>query len=339
MQDLVRAPCRPGLEGRPRRASARRAPRPRGERPRGRAQPSAPAHGRARDDADGRAQASRARRAAGHGRLGQGRHVKHCRGGAQPDERGVAAQGADLDGARPRLPLARPPGASAARRDRHLQPLALRGRARRPRRKARCPSRSGSSATRPSTRSSSTSRTRARRSSSCSSTSREDEQAKRYRERLSDPTKNWKFSADDLAKRTQWDDYMTPTAPCSSARRPTGARHIVPADHKWVRNAVVTEVSHRRSRARPAVAGADSLPELQGAGRRGAGSARKTTLGLGFRLAPCAPLRLSAGERVSARRRFYLWKWVPGGRSRRRLPQATTGLLPAELAAACTSSE
>ena len=37
----------------------------------------------------------------------------------------------------------------------------------------------------------------------------EDEQAKRFRERISDRTKNWKFSPDDLAKRTRWDDYMT----------------------------------------------------------------------------------------------------------------------------------
>ena len=35
----------------------------------------------------------------------------------------------------------------------------------------------------------------------------------------------------------------TPTARCSSAPRPTAAPwHVVPADHKWVRDAVVTEV-------------------------------------------------------------------------------------------------
>ena len=67
---------RPRLEGRPRRASrARRQARParRGDGPRAHRQ-ARRAHGRARDDADGRAQARRARRAAGHGRRGQGRH-------------------------------------------------------------------------------------------------------------------------------------------------------------------------------------------------------------------------------------------------------------------------
>ena len=82
--------------------------------------------------------AQRARRAAGHGRLGQGRHRQALPRRPQPDERARRRlQGADLDRARPRLPLAHPPGAPAARRDRHLQPLALRGRARRARRGAR----------------------------------------------------------------------------------------------------------------------------------------------------------------------------------------------------------
>ena len=81
---------------------------------------------------------ARARRAAGHGRLGQGRHRQALPRRAQSDERARRGlQGAELDRARPRLPLAHPPGAPAARRDRHLQPLALRGRARRAGRGAR----------------------------------------------------------------------------------------------------------------------------------------------------------------------------------------------------------
>ena len=71
----------------------------------------------------------------------------------------------------------------------------------------------------------------------------EDEQAKRFRERLSDRTKNWKFSPDDLAKRTRWDDYMTAyRAMLERTSTDQAPWHIVPADHKWVRDAVVTEV-------------------------------------------------------------------------------------------------
>jgi PPK2 family polyphosphate:nucleotide phosphotransferase len=68
-----------------------------------------------------------------------------------------------------------------------------------------------------------------------------DEQAKRLRERLDDPTKNWKYSADDLAKRAQWDDYMTAyrvmLERTSTASAPW---YVVPADRPWVRNVVVS---------------------------------------------------------------------------------------------------
>jgi PPK2 family polyphosphate:nucleotide phosphotransferase len=70
-----------------------------------------------------------------------------------------------------------------------------------------------------------------------------DEQAERLRERLQDPTKNWKFSADDLAKRKQWDDYMEAyrvmLEKTSTAWAPW---YVVPADRNSVRNAAVTEL-------------------------------------------------------------------------------------------------
>ena len=34
-----------------------------------------------------------------------------------------------------------------------------------------------------------------------------EEQRQRLEERLSDPTKNWKFEKGDLAERARWDDY------------------------------------------------------------------------------------------------------------------------------------
>jgi PPK2 family polyphosphate:nucleotide phosphotransferase len=71
----------------------------------------------------------------------------------------------------------------------------------------------------------------------------EDEQAKRFRARLEDRSKNWKFSADDLAKRSKWDEYMTAyRAMLERTSTKAAPWHLVPADHKWVRDAVVTEV-------------------------------------------------------------------------------------------------
>jgi PPK2 family polyphosphate:nucleotide phosphotransferase len=70
-----------------------------------------------------------------------------------------------------------------------------------------------------------------------------DEQLVRLKERLADPTKNWKFSAEDVRKRQQWDAYMgayrTMLERTSTDCAPW---HIVPADHNSVRNAAVTEL-------------------------------------------------------------------------------------------------
>jgi PPK2 family polyphosphate:nucleotide phosphotransferase len=71
----------------------------------------------------------------------------------------------------------------------------------------------------------------------------EKEQAQRFRERIADPTKNWKFSPDDLTKRAKWAEYMTAyRAMLERTSTETAPWHVVPGDHKWVRDAVVTEV-------------------------------------------------------------------------------------------------
>jgi PPK2 family polyphosphate:nucleotide phosphotransferase len=73
-----------------------------------------------------------------------------------------------------------------------------------------------------------------------------EEQAERFRERISNPQKNWKFSPDDLAKREKWDDYMAAyRAVLERTSTETAPWHVVPADHKWVRDAVVTDVVTR----------------------------------------------------------------------------------------------
>jgi PPK2 family polyphosphate:nucleotide phosphotransferase len=68
-----------------------------------------------------------------------------------------------------------------------------------------------------------------------------EEQKRRMERRLADPTKNWKFSPDDLKERARWHDYMKAYHDaleiCSTKYAPW---YIVPADHKWYRNWVIS---------------------------------------------------------------------------------------------------
>jgi PPK2 family polyphosphate:nucleotide phosphotransferase len=70
-----------------------------------------------------------------------------------------------------------------------------------------------------------------------------EEQKRRMEARLKDPLKNWKFSPSDLKERTRWDGYMEAyedaLRKCSTKHAPW---YIVPADHKWYRNWVVSDV-------------------------------------------------------------------------------------------------
>jgi PPK2 family polyphosphate:nucleotide phosphotransferase len=67
-----------------------------------------------------------------------------------------------------------------------------------------------------------------------------DEQAERFRERLDNPTKQWKFSVADLKMRERWDDfqraYEDAINHCSTKHAPW---HIVPANRKWFRDYIV----------------------------------------------------------------------------------------------------
>lgn len=60
------------------------------------------------------------------------------------------------------------------------------------------------------------------------------EQRKRFLERLDNPDKNWKFSANDIKERAFWDDYMIAY---EETIRHTSSQHapwyVVPADNKW----------------------------------------------------------------------------------------------------------
>ena len=70
-----------------------------------------------------------------------------------------------------------------------------------------------------------------------------EEQRKRLRRRLLDPTKRWKFSEQDLVERGHWDDYMSAyDAAINATSTEIAPWYIVPANHKWFRNWVVSHI-------------------------------------------------------------------------------------------------
>jgi PPK2 family polyphosphate:nucleotide phosphotransferase len=66
------------------------------------------------------------------------------------------------------------------------------------------------------------------------------EQKKRFLERIQEPEKNWKFSANDAKERAYWDDYMEAY---EDVIRNTATKaapwYVVPADNKWFTRVVV----------------------------------------------------------------------------------------------------
>jgi len=66
------------------------------------------------------------------------------------------------------------------------------------------------------------------------------EQKKRFLERIEEPAKNWKFSANDAKEREYWDDYMEAY---QDMIRNTATKeapwYVVPADNKWFTRVVV----------------------------------------------------------------------------------------------------
>ena len=70
-----------------------------------------------------------------------------------------------------------------------------------------------------------------------------EEQARRFRERIDDTTKNWKFSPSDLKEREYWDQYMEAYEEmlhrCSTKAAPW---YVIPANHKWFRNLAVSQI-------------------------------------------------------------------------------------------------
>jgi PPK2 family polyphosphate:nucleotide phosphotransferase len=67
-----------------------------------------------------------------------------------------------------------------------------------------------------------------------------EEQKKGFQDRLTDPTKRWKFSPEDLKKREDWDAYWAAyDEALTRCTTPWAPWYVVPADQNWYRNLVV----------------------------------------------------------------------------------------------------
>lgn len=70
-----------------------------------------------------------------------------------------------------------------------------------------------------------------------------DEQKRRFEDRIKDPQRNWKLSAADFAERRYWGKYRKAyedaLSRCSTKEAPW---YVVPANHKWVRNAAISTI-------------------------------------------------------------------------------------------------
>ncbi|MGH9022359.1 MAG: PPK2 family polyphosphate kinase [Acidimicrobiia bacterium] len=69
-----------------------------------------------------------------------------------------------------------------------------------------------------------------------------EEQAERFRKRLTDPTRHWKFNTADLEKRSRFEEYQIAFEEALSKTSTEAAPwYVIPADRKWYRNwAVLT---------------------------------------------------------------------------------------------------
>lgn len=70
-----------------------------------------------------------------------------------------------------------------------------------------------------------------------------DEQKRRFLARIDDPTKNWKFSPNDLHERSRWNDYMSAYEDMLNATSTKHAPwHVIPADHKVTAHLLVAQI-------------------------------------------------------------------------------------------------
>lgn len=70
-----------------------------------------------------------------------------------------------------------------------------------------------------------------------------EEQLSRFKERLDDPTRQWKISNSDYSERDLWGDYIAAfeeaLTRCSTKHAPW---FVIPSNHKWFRNLAVSQI-------------------------------------------------------------------------------------------------
>jgi PPK2 family polyphosphate:nucleotide phosphotransferase len=70
-----------------------------------------------------------------------------------------------------------------------------------------------------------------------------EEQLERFKQRLDDPSRNWKISDADYSERELWPEYIEAY---EEALEKTSTKHapwyIIPANHKWFRNLAISEI-------------------------------------------------------------------------------------------------
>ena len=70
-----------------------------------------------------------------------------------------------------------------------------------------------------------------------------DEQAKRFRDRIDEPEKNWKFGASDVHERKSWPLYMQAYEACMSGTSTANAPwYVVPADDKKNARLIISQI-------------------------------------------------------------------------------------------------
>ena len=71
----------------------------------------------------------------------------------------------------------------------------------------------------------------------------EDEQLRRFKQRIDDPARHWKISESDYKEREYWPDYTRAfedaLSKCSTKHAPW---FVIPANHKWFRNLAVSQI-------------------------------------------------------------------------------------------------
>jgi len=73
-----------------------------------------------------------------------------------------------------------------------------------------------------------------------------EEQAERFKERMTEPRKYWKFNRADLTTRQLWDNYIDAYEDMLNATSHKHARwHLIPADRNWYRDHVITRIVAR----------------------------------------------------------------------------------------------